>query len=79
MKKHLLETAVFLCGAMVMIYEIVGSRVVAPHFGTSIFVWTSLIGVILASLSIGYWVGGRIADRKPSRYTNCVGPLVLPL
>ncbi|MEE4255868.1 MAG: fused MFS/spermidine synthase [Bacteroidales bacterium] len=66
MKKYLLETAVFLCGAIVMIYEIVGSRVVAPHFGTSIYVWTSLIGIILASLSIGYWLGGKIADRSPT-------------
>jgi spermidine synthase len=66
MKKYLLETTVFLCGAMVMIYEIVGSRVVAPHFGTSIYVWTSLIGVILASLSLGYWLGGRLADKNPS-------------
>ncbi|RLD79389.1 MAG: spermidine synthase [Bacteroidetes bacterium] len=66
MKKYLLEITVFLCGAIVMVYEIVGSRVVAPHFGTSIYVWTSLIGVILASLSLGYWLGGRWADKKPS-------------
>lgn len=66
MKKYILEIAVFLCGAVVMIFEIVGSRVVAPHFGTSIYVWTSLIGVILASLSLGYWLGGRFADKSPS-------------
>ncbi len=66
MKKYLLEVAVFLCGAVLMIFEIVGSRVVAPYFGTSIYVWTSLIGVILASLSAGYWLGGRIADKNPS-------------
>jgi len=62
----MLEFAVFLCGAVVMVYEIVGSRVVAPYFGTSIYVWTSLIGVILASLSLGYWLGGKLADRKTS-------------
>lgn len=62
----MLEIAVFFCGAIVMVYEIAGSRVVAPHFGTSIYVWTSLIGVILASLSLGYWLGGRIADKNPS-------------
>ncbi|MEN8224384.1 MAG: fused MFS/spermidine synthase [Bacteroidota bacterium] len=66
MKKHLLEIVVFLCGTVVMIFEIVGSRVVAPHFGTSIYVWTSLIGVILASLSLGYWFGGRLADKNTS-------------
>jgi len=66
MKKYLLEIAVFSCGAILMIFEIVGSRVVAPYFGTSIYVWTSLIGVILASLSLGYWLGGRLADKRPS-------------
>lgn len=65
MKKYLLEITVFICGAVVMAFEILGSRVFAPFFGTSIFVWTSLIGVILASLSAGYWLGGWLADRKP--------------
>lgn len=49
-----------------MILELVGSRVVAPYLGTSTFVWTSLIGVILGSLSIGYSWGGRLADRGAS-------------
>ncbi len=66
MKKYLLELVVFLCGAIVMILEIVGARVLAPYLGTSIFVWTSLIGIILGSLSLGYWWGGRLADRRPS-------------
>ncbi|HEX8249590.1 MAG TPA: fused MFS/spermidine synthase [Pyrinomonadaceae bacterium] len=63
--KFLLETVVFVSGALVMIYEIVGSRLLAPHIGTSTYIWTSLIGVILGSLSAGYWLGGRVADRKP--------------
>jgi spermidine synthase len=49
-----------------MIYEINGSRIVAPYIGTSTYVWTSLIGVILGALSLGYWLGGRSADRTPS-------------
>lgn len=48
-----------------MIYEIVGSRVIAPYIGTSTYTWTSLIGIILAALSLGYWLGGRWADRNP--------------
>ncbi|OGH92278.1 MAG: hypothetical protein A2479_02960 [Candidatus Magasanikbacteria bacterium RIFOXYC2_FULL_39_8] len=60
----MLESAVFISGAVVMVFEIVGSRVLSPYIGTSIFVWTSLIGVILGSLSIGYWLGGKIADKK---------------
>ena len=48
-----------------MVYEIIGSRIVSPFIGTSTYVWTSLIGVILGSLSLGYWIGGRVADKKP--------------
>ncbi|HSK73076.1 MAG TPA: fused MFS/spermidine synthase, partial [Pyrinomonadaceae bacterium] len=61
----LLELTVFTCGALVMIYEITGSRLLAPYIGASVYVWTSLIGVILAALSLGYWLGGKLADRKP--------------
>ena len=63
--KYILEIAVFICGAVVMIFELAGSRVLGPYFGTSIFVWSSLIGIILGSLSLGYYLGGKIADRKP--------------
>nr|MBA3352322.1 fused MFS/spermidine synthase [Blastocatellia bacterium] len=63
--RYILEVTVFVCGALVMIYEIVGSRIVSPFIGTSTYVWTSLIGVILASLSLGYWLGGRLADKRP--------------
>ncbi|HVF30538.1 MAG TPA: fused MFS/spermidine synthase, partial [Pyrinomonadaceae bacterium] len=63
--KYILELTVFVCGAVVMTYEIIGSRIVSPFIGTSTYVWTSLIGVILASLSFGYWLGGRLADRRP--------------
>ncbi|MBT4916941.1 fused MFS/spermidine synthase [Candidatus Peregrinibacteria bacterium] len=66
MKKYTLELIVFLSGATVMILEIVGSRVLAPYVGTSTFVWTSIIGIILGSLSLGYWLGGKIADKNPS-------------
>jgi len=61
----MLEVIVFICGAVVMILEMVGSRILAPYLGTSIVIWTSLIGVILGCLSLGYWWGGRIADKKP--------------
>lgn len=56
---------VFSCGALVMIYEIIGSRIVAPFLGSSTYIWTSLIGIILAALSLGYYLGGRLADRRP--------------
>jgi len=66
MKKYHLEIIVFICGAIVLILELVASRVLAPYVGTSIFVWSNLIGVILGSLSLGYWMGGKLADKNAS-------------
>jgi spermidine synthase len=59
-------TAVFLSGGVLLGLELVASRVLAPYFGNSIFVWGALIGVVLAGLSAGYWIGGVLADRYPS-------------
>jgi spermidine synthase len=72
MFKYNLEIVVFLAGAVVMILELVGSRLLAPFVGTSLYVWASLIGVILASLSLGYYVGGRLADKRPSNLMFCL-------
>jgi spermidine synthase len=60
--------AVFLSGAVLLGVEITASRVLAPTFGSSLFVWGSLIGIVLTGLAIGYWVGGVAADRMPSPY-----------
>jgi predicted membrane-bound spermidine synthase len=64
MKRYILEIVVFCTGAVVMVLEIVGSRIMAPYLGNSLIVWTSLIGIILACLSFGYWWGGRLADKN---------------
>jgi spermidine synthase len=61
----LLRGTVLIGGASVMIVEILGSRVLAPSFGTTLHVWSALITVTLAALAIGYAVGGRVADRRP--------------
>jgi spermidine synthase len=58
--------AVFVSGAVVLGMEIAASRVLAPFFGNSLFVWGALIGVVLAGLAIGYWAGGWLADRMPT-------------
>ncbi len=55
----------FTTGAVVMGLEIVGSRLLAPVFGSSLFVWGALIGVVLAAMSSGYAAGGWFADRYP--------------
>ncbi len=65
-QSHLLNFVVFISGAVIMILELTGSRILAPHVGNSLPVWTGLIGIILGSLSIGYVWGGKIADNKPT-------------
>jgi spermidine synthase len=62
---YLLATAL-ICGAMVMVVEILGSRLIGPFFGVSLFVWTALITVTLVALAAGYALGGVLADRRGS-------------
>lgn len=60
---------VFSASACGLIIEIVASRILAPSIGVSLFTWTSIIGVVLAGISLGNYVGGVIADRFPSHAT----------
>lgn len=63
MKKYKLEIIVFLAGAIGMGLELIAARVLSPYVGSSNVVWTSIIGIILASMSIGYYLGGKLADK----------------
>ena len=70
MRNHFpLYVIVFVSGAVVLAIEIVGTRVLGPFYGVSLFLWSALITVTLAALSVGYAVGGRWADRSP-RYSR---------
>ncbi|MEA3337809.1 MAG: fused MFS/spermidine synthase [Chloroflexota bacterium] len=70
-----LNLLVFVAGLVTLGLELTAARLLDPWFGNSILVWTALIGLILASLSVGYWIGGKLADRRPSAtllYTICL-------
>jgi predicted membrane-bound spermidine synthase len=58
---------VFISNACVMVVELVAGRIVAPFIGVSLYTWTTIIGVILAGMSIGNFVGGKLADKYASR------------
>lgn len=60
---------VFLTGAAVLIFEVAAVRMLAPYFGSSLYVLSSVLTTILAALSFGYYFGGRIADRFPTAVT----------
>jgi spermidine synthase len=67
--------AVVICGASVLAIEILGTRLIGPFYGVSLYLWSALIGVTLAALSAGYALGGRLADRGPriGRFAGMIG------
>ncbi|MDR7436329.1 MAG: fused MFS/spermidine synthase [Armatimonadota bacterium] len=80
----MLALSVLTSGAVLLALEILASRIVAPTFGNSIYVWGSLIGTFLAALAAGYALGGRVADRWPTTtgfaaVMFAAGALVFPI
>ncbi len=55
---------VFLTAAGALVLEIVAGRLIAPYIGMSLYTWTAIIAVVLAGLSVGHWIGGRLAGRE---------------
>ena len=65
----------FVTGAIVMSFEMLGSRYLNPYFGSGIYTWAALISTVLAALTLGYFIGGFIADRRP--YVSVLATTVL--
>ncbi|TAK63421.1 MAG: hypothetical protein EPO24_04285 [Bacteroidetes bacterium] len=84
MKNFVLYIIVSVVGAVILALEILGTRVLGPFYGVSIFLWSALISVTLAALSIGYAVGGRLADNNASfsrisRFLTIAGVWILAI
>jgi predicted membrane-bound spermidine synthase len=66
---------VFAASTATLVLELVAGRLLAPYIGSSLYTWTSVIGVTLAGISLGNWAGGRLADRRADART--LGTLLL--
>lgn len=64
-QRNFLLFVVFITGAVVLIVEVTATRILSPYFGNTIYTFSSVIGIILAALSLGYYLGGVFADKHP--------------
>ena len=58
---------VFIASFCLLVIELVAGRILAPYVGVSLYTWTSIIGVVLAGISVGAYLGGLLADRHPTQ------------
>ncbi len=72
-QRRLLRGLVFIVGLSTLGAEIAAARLMAPFFGASTIVWANTIGTVLVALSIGYWLGGRLGDRRPELHRLAEG------
>lgn len=69
--RYMPHVIVFFSAACIMVIELVAGRLIARHLGSSLYTWTSIIGVVLAGMSVGNYLGGRMADRwQPERFVG---------
>ena len=63
------NAVVFISSFCTLVIELVAGRILAPYIGVSLYTWTSIIGVVLAGISVGAYLGGLLADRRPTQAT----------
>src|SRR5258708_30063128 len=76
--RAVLYAGAFITGAIVMSFEMLGSRYLNPYFGSGIYTWASLISTVLAALTAGYFAGGVMADSRPSPRVLGAAVLIRP-
>jgi spermidine synthase len=79
LQRIFLLVLVTVTGATVLCLEILGTRVIGTHYGSSLYVWAALLSVTLVCLALGYVIGGRLADRLPQGWVLCLVLLVAGL
>ena len=67
LRTSFLYFTLFIVGGVILVIEIAGTRILAPFFGATVFVWSSLITITLGFLALGYFLGGLLVDRYPRR------------
>ncbi len=72
----LINVLAFVAGACILSMEILGGRMLQPEFGSGLYVWGSILSVFMVSLSIGYWLGGKLSARRASLRTLMLFPLL---
>jgi spermidine synthase len=66
MNKNLAYLIAFITGFSIMLIELIGTRIISPYYGNTIYTWTSLISTALVFIALGYYIGGKIADKYSS-------------
>ena len=66
LKQYLILLMAFAAGFVIMCFELLGGRMLAPYFGSSVYVWGSIITVFMLALSTGYLIGGRLSLYQPN-------------
>ena len=75
LRRYLTHLVVFVSSMCIMIIELLASRLISKYFGSSLYTWTGIIGVVLGGISLGNFIGGRLADKFPPR--NIIAILLL--